>query len=337
MKVGGAFAKLVVFAAVTSAATMLLYFTIGNIRPGTKYSTYNAAFSDVTGLLPGDDIRVSGVQVGRITSARVEHGHAVVSFELQRDVALTTGATARVRYKNLLGQRYVAITLSSQGTRLEDGDTIPLGQTQPALDLTVLFQGFKPLFKALSPADVNKLAAEVIATLQGEGGTVDALLASTSSLTNTLAARDAAIGRVIDNLTAVTETVAERDQTLGRLISELQRLTTGVAGDRDAIAGSLSSIDALAAATSRLLDEGRPALDHDLADLNKVVDTVQSKNPVLDKTLKQLPDALTALTRAQSYGSWLNLYVCTVTVNTGNGPPIPVNLGGEASDGCRPT
>jgi phospholipid/cholesterol/gamma-HCH transport system substrate-binding protein len=336
MKVGASLAKLIVFAAVTMAATMVLYYTIGNIRPGTEYTTYRAAFTDVTGLLPGDDIRVAGVQVGRITSAKVEDGHAVVTFALERDVPLTSAATARVRYKNLLGQRYVALDLSSDGTRLRENDTIPLGQTQPALDLTVLFQGFKPLFKALSPADVNKLAAEVIATLQGEGGTVDALLASTSSLTNTLAARDAAIGRVINNLSAVTETVAERDETLGRLIAELQRLTTGLAGDRDAIGGSLTSNDNLAAATSRLLSEARPTLDKDLAALNKIVDTVESKNPVLDKALKQLPDALTALTRAQSYGSWLNLYVCTVTVNTGNGP-VPVSLGEEPSPGCEPT
>ena len=259
MSVRAAFAKLVVFGAVTMAATMVLYYTIGNIRPGTAYTTFRAAFTDVTGLLPGDDVRVAGVQVGRVTSLKVDDGHALVTFALESHVPVTTGATAKIRYKNLLGQRYVSLVLSSEGGRLSHGDTIPLGQTQPALDLTVLFNGFKPLFKALSPEDVNKLASEVIATLQGEGGTVDTLLASTSSLTNTLASRDAAIGRVITNLSAVVETVAERDQTLGKLISELQRLTTGLAGDRDAIGDSLSSIDAIAAASEQLLRESRPA------------------------------------------------------------------------------
>ena len=325
--------KLAIFGIVTFAATMLLYYTIGNIRPGTDYTTYRAAFSDVTGLLPGDDVRVAGVQVGRVTASKVQDGHALVKFRLEKSVRLTTAATARIRYKNLLGQRYVSVTLSSEGTQLRRGDTIPLGQTQPALDLTALFNGFKPLFQALTPADVNKLAAEVVATLQGEGGTVDALLASTSSLTNTLAARDAAIGRVITNLNAVVGTVAERDQTLGKLIAELQRFTTGLAGDRDAIGDSLASIDSLAAATSRLLTESRPALDQDLADLNSIVGTVAAKDPVLDKALKQLPAALTALMRAESYGSWLNLYVCTLSINTGSGPTqVPPNQPPEA--GC---
>ena len=333
MKVGASLVKLTVFAVITSIATMLLYYTIGNIRPGTDYTTYKAAFSDVTGLLQGDDVRVAGVQVGRITSTKVNGDHALVTFQLERDVHLTTAAKARIRYKNLLGQRYVALDLASDGTRLRGGDTIPIGQTQAALDLTTLFQGFKPLFKALSPEDVNKLAAEVVATLQGEGGTVDALLESTSSLTNTLAARDAAIGRVITNLSAVTATVAERDDTLGQLIAELQRFTTGIAGDRDAIGNSIVSIDRLAAATARLLEESRPALDRDLAALNTIVDVVEQKTPVVDEALKRLPDALAALTRAQSYGSWLNLYVCTLSINNGSGPQ-QVPPGQAPEPGC---
>lgn len=330
MKVGASLAKLVVFGAITMAATVLLYFTIGNIRPGTAYTTYKAAFTDVTGLLPGDDVRVAGVQVGRITGAKVEGDHALVTFQLESKVRLTNAATAQVRYKNLLGQRYVSLALSNDGTPLASKETLPIGQTKPALDLTVLFQGFKPLFKALSPNDINKLATEVVATLQGEGGTVDALLASTSSLTNTLAARDAAIGRVITNLNLVVGTVAERDQTLGQLIKELQRFTTGLAGDRDAIGSSITNIDALAAATARLLSEARPSLDQDIAALNKIVDTVEAKKPVLDESLKRLPQALNALLRAQSYGSWLNLYVCTVTINDGSGPvglPVPPGSG----------
>ena len=83
------------------------------------------------------------------------------------------------------------------------GQVIPVSRTAPAVDLTALFNGFKPLFQALTPADVNKFALEIIQTLQGEGGTVDSLLTQTASLTNTVADRDAVIGQVIDNLITV--------------------------------------------------------------------------------------------------------------------------------------
>ena len=64
---------------------------------------------------------------------------------------------------------------------------IPLTQTAPALDLAVLFNGFRPLFQALDPADVNSLAQHIVQVLQGEAGTVGTLLARTASLTNALA------------------------------------------------------------------------------------------------------------------------------------------------------
>src|SRR3546814_8101763 len=78
--------------------------------------------------------------------------------------------------------------------------TIPVANTEPALDLTTLFNGFKPLFTALDPDQVNELSMNLVQVLQGEGGTVASLLENTASLTGTLAGRDDLIGEVITNL-----------------------------------------------------------------------------------------------------------------------------------------
>ena len=116
----------------------------------------------------------------------------------------------------------------------------------------MLFGGFRPLFQALSPADMNRLSYEIIQVFQGEGGTVESLLAHVASLTNSLADKDAVIGSVIDNLTTVLGTVAARDQKLSDLIVNLQQFVTGLATDRDAIFNSLQTIDTLATTTSGL-------------------------------------------------------------------------------------
>ena len=89
-----------------------------------------------------------------------------------------------------------------------------MSRTSPALDLTVLFNGFKPLFQALSPADVNQLSYEVVQVFQGEGGTVESLLGHTASVTNTLAARDQVINALIINLNDVLDHIADRDDQL---------------------------------------------------------------------------------------------------------------------------
>ncbi|MDX6359788.1 MAG: phospholipid/cholesterol/gamma-HCH transport system substrate-binding protein, partial [Nocardioidaceae bacterium] len=155
--------KLVIFMVVTTLATGVLVIIIGNITFGSSNS-YKAEFVDATGLVKGDDVRIAGVKVGSVEGISiVDRTRALVTFSVQTDTALMQSTHADIRYRNLVGQRYIALTneIGSTGV-MKAGSTIPTSRTSPALDLTVLFNGFKPLFQALSPADVNELSYEII-------------------------------------------------------------------------------------------------------------------------------------------------------------------------------
>ncbi|MEV0155189.1 MlaD family protein [Micromonospora sp. NPDC050686] len=306
----GPLVKLALFGAVTLLLTALLAQTLGAFPPGGV--TYRARFADVTGLLPGDDVRVAGVKVGRVSRISVVDDHvAEVAFTVTDGVPVATSVRAKIRYRNLVGQRYVALSEGpGDGRPLRPDAVIPLAQTAPALDLTVLFNGFRPLFTALSPDDVNKLAYEIIQVLQGEGGTVAGLLRHTASLTNTLADRDAVIGRVITNLNQVLGTLAERDSNLDQSIAQLQQLVSGLAADRTAIGESLVSIGELTDATSSLLADVRPPLAADVRELGELAGNLNRNAAVIDGTLGRLPDRYQQLTRVASYGSWFNFYLC---------------------------
>ena len=317
MKTTPSLIKLLVFVAVTVLATGTLAATIGNFRFGGS-TTYHAVFTDATGVMKGDDVRIAGVRVGEIDGVSVtRHGDrslALVSFSVQSDRPLADSTLAQIRYRNLVGQRYVALSEGAgSGERLGADGTIPLRQTQPALDLTVLFNGFKPLFAALNPDDVNAFAMEIIKTLQGEGGNINSLLGHTASLTSTLADRDEVIGRTVDNLNQVLGTVDERDKQLDTLIVELQRFVSGLAQDREAIGASLTNIANLADATSQLVEQGRPAIRSDVQQLGKVAGTLDDNKAIVDGVLKRLPNKLNTITRTATYGSWFNFYLCDFT------------------------
>ncbi|MFF3904574.1 MCE family protein [Streptomyces sp. NPDC001848] len=303
--------KFGLFALVTIAATALLAATIVNVS-FTPKDTYHAVFSDVTGLENGDDIRVAGVRVGQVEGIRIkDRTLAEVTFTVAADRPLLTSTHAVVRYRNLVGQRYIALTEGAgDGTRLRPGGTIPLSRTQPALDLNALLNGFKPLFAALSPNDVNQLATEIIQTLQGEGSTVNSLLAHTASLTTTLADRDQLIGSVIDNLNTVLDTLDKRGARFSELITQLRRVVSGLSADRKPIGDSLVSIGDLTEATSGLLQDARPPLKDDIAGLNRLTGTLNRNEKTVEGVLQRLPNKLNALTGTASYGSWFNFYLC---------------------------
>ena len=346
--------KLLIFTIASILVTGLLAVIMGNFGFGDS-TEYRAVFSTASMLEKGDDVRVAGVSVGEVRE--VEHykrNQALVTFRVQSDVPLTTTSRAEIRFLNLVGDRYLALEAGDEagaalpdamdeqsddgiggvrtaanapdtGTRLESGATIPVAQTTPALDLTTLFNGFQPLFQALDPKEVNELSMNLVQVLQGEGGTIQELLANTASLTNSLADRDQLIGDVVNNLTQTLDTVDQRHQELNTLVTELQRWMTDLARDRNTIGSSLDNISDLTVVVADLLREGRPIVKSDLAKLKqlaRLLNKPQNQEQIVE-LLDRLPESMTDQTRTGTYGSWYSYYVCGFSGRI----TLPGNLG----------
>ncbi|GGF43345.1 ABC transporter substrate-binding protein [Marmoricola endophyticus] len=334
-KTAGDTTRLVVFMVVTALATGLLVVVIGNFTFGSK-TTYKAIFSDSTGLVKGDDVRIAGVRVGKVKGIEVhDRNQSEVTFDVLKTSTVTRSSEAVIKYRNLVGQRYISLSEGVGDTGRQPTDqTIPMSRTKPALDLTVLFNGFKPLFAALTPADINKLSYEVIQVFQGEGDTVSQLLASTASVTQTLASRDKVIGELITNLNDVLTTVANRDGELTSLILRLKEFIGGLKDDRQAILGSLDGISSLAVQTSDLVTDVRPGLVQDIKQLRRVTGNINAQGASVDKQLQILPIKLRKIGRTAIYGSFFNFYLCQLSgsVKLVDGLPdlkIPFPGGGQ--------
>ncbi len=328
--------KLLIFIVVTSLSTAVLVVTIGNLSFG-KARDYKAEFTDATGVNTGDDIRVAGVRVGTVDKVEIiDRTHALISFSVDENTSVNGGTNASIRYRNLVGQRYISLTQEVGDTqRLKAGTTIPVSRTKPALDLTVLFNGFKPLFEALSPEDVNKLSFELIQVFQGEGGTLEGLLAHTASVTSTLADRDQVIGDLIDNLSLVLDHVADRDTQLTRLIQSFKTLVGGLKQDRNAILGSLEDVSALSVETASLVDGIREPFVKDIKELRTVAGNIDKNKAELDRALQVLPIKLDKVGRTAIYGSFFNFYLCEFQgrVNLPGNVSLPVKYE-TGSDRC---
>lgn len=303
--------KLVIFLVVTFLATSLLVVVVGNLSFGPTREM-RAVFSDATGVVKGDDVRIAGVKVGSVKDVEIyDKNKAIVFFDIDDGAPLTRSSEATVRYRNLVGQRYIALTRGQgDATAMQEGETIPLERTSPALDLSVLFNGFKPLFEALTPADVNKLSYEIVSVFQGESGTLENLLSSTASVTSTLADRDRVVGDLLVNLNEVMETLGDRDDELSTLIVRFREFVSGLATDRRAILGSLDSVSELAVETSQLVDGIREPFVKDIKELRTVAGTLDRNRAEIDRAAKVLPIKLKKVGRTAIYGSWFNFYVC---------------------------
>lgn len=320
--------KLVVFALVTIIATAMLAFTIANSSGGggTKFA---AIFSDVTSLNEGDEVRIAGVRVGQVDKiAIVDEREAKVDFTLSNRDSLPESVTATIRFRNLVGQRYIALEQGAgeQGRKANEGSTIPLERTKPAVDLTTLFDGFRPLFSTLSADDVNKLSFQIIQVFQGEAGTIDELVRNTASLTNTVADKDQVIGAVVTNLNNVLATVNQNDGQLDSLIVNTQQLVTGLSEDRDTVGSAVTSLAGLTNATADLLEPTRPSIQGSVTALESLSSTINRRSEDVDRILGILPRKLDKLIRTAQQGSWFTFYLCGVDILAGPGTSPNLNL-----------
>ncbi|MFS3129379.1 MCE family protein [Nocardioides sp. Bht2] len=305
--------KSLIFTLATLLATAALAATISN-SSGDTNRTYTALFTDVTSLNKGDDVRMAGVRVGTVEKIQVGRDNlGEVTFKVNDEAPMFAGMKAELRFRNMVGQRYIALMPSpTPGDELKDGHTFDVKETKPALDLTVLFNGFQPLLEFLDAEQVNNLSAQVIAVFQGEGTTVEGLLSSTASLSSTLAGRDEVIGQLIASLTEVLDTVDTRSEDLSTTVSTMQELVSGLAEDRAVIGSTIEGLGGLTTSVAGLLEGTRQPLKGSINALGELSENLADSEAVLDDFFQTLPLKLDRIGRTASYGSWINVYLCSI-------------------------
>jgi phospholipid/cholesterol/gamma-HCH transport system substrate-binding protein len=332
-----AITRVVMFTALCAVFMFILVTVFGQFRFDSR-ATYNAVFTNVSGLKGGNFVRIAGVEVGKVRNMTLhKDGTVTVEFAIDKNLTLTEGTKAAVRYENLIGDRYLSLEEGAGSVRkLQPGQTIPLERTSPALDIDALLGGFRPLFRALDPDQVNALSGELLRVFQGQGGTISSVLAHTSALTSTLAGRDQLIGQVITNLNTVLGTFAARDDQFSAGLEKLSQLAEGLADRRSDIATATAHINAAAGSVADLLDVARQPIKDTVTQTDRVSGQIMADHDYVDDLLKTLPDAYQILARQGLYGDYFGFYLCDaiLKLNGKGGQPAFVKLVGQSTGRC---
>jgi phospholipid/cholesterol/gamma-HCH transport system substrate-binding protein len=325
------------------AFALLMIFAQLRFQPE---KTYRAEFTNVSGLRGGDFVRIAGVEVGKVKGISINAAAgagadaiAVVEFTADDTVALTEGTKALVRYDNLIGGRFLELQEGAGGVkRLQPGQTIPVDRTAPALDLDALIGGFRPLFRALDPDQVNALTGQLIQAFQDQGTTISSFLAQTAAFTGTLADRDELIGKVIVNLNTVLGSLGGQSKQFDKAVDSLSQLVKGLAERKADIRNAVAYTNAAAGSIADLLVRARPALKDVVEQSDRVGSTAMADHDYLDNLINGLPDVYQALSRQGLYGDFFSFYLCDllVKVNGKGGQPVYVKLAGQSTGRCTP-
>lgn len=232
------------FAAFVVAMLVAGWIVVQALSPsvtGTQRE-HTAMFTDVSGLVVGNDVRELGVRVGRVESIKLaDNGtEAQVSFSVRDSSPIHANTKIAIRYLNLVGQRYLDLqTDGAPHGKVAATEVIPVERTIGSFDVTEMFNGLRPLFSSLRPDELNSLMTNVLAVVEGRGGDVGSVLKQLQRLSTTVSDRSALIGTVLTQLGRVAGEIRYKSPKLNELIDRVATAFGVVAAQADELQRSM--------------------------------------------------------------------------------------------------
>jgi phospholipid/cholesterol/gamma-HCH transport system substrate-binding protein len=320
----GTLVKVLSFTAISAVFTVGLAIKIGNLQLFSHQYALNAVFSDASGVFKGDAVKLAGVDVGRVTGAKIDNGRAIVSFKLDKSVELPKDSVVGIRWRNVLGQRFLYVYPgSSTGTTYKSGDTIPMTQTENSGDLGDLLNHLGPILRAIDPQKANAFLDSINTALSGNEAAVRLLLDDGGVLASRLGGMDSQIKMLISSSDTVLSTFASQDKAIARILDDLNVVGGRLQGMTGDLNSFITNFAVVQKELDKLLKENRGNIDYDIGALGSVAANLVRNRANLETTLCTLPAGLAGYFQTTSWGEWFNVRITEFTIKPPQGSGLP--------------
>lgn len=310
--------------AVTGAA-----FLVGLLKLLEDTYEMQGTFTDAAGLRTGDDVKVAGVKVGRVTGVNADREEGLVEVEwvVNQGVDIKDGAGADIALETLLGSKFIRITNAGKGDRLmadldRDERVIPLEdcdgsgtcvpRTTTPVDVFDLTRDATERIEATDNDRLNQLINQLADITEGKRATVTDLIQGIDTVSSAINEREGQLGTLLDDVDELAANLAAKDQTLVQLIDRSRTILDFLVQRREELAAALGSGSDAVRALSTLIDTNRAQLDAILSDLNPTLAVVQNNLPDLNRALAYAGPAFYGQSLAGTHGPWLDIYVAAL-------------------------
>jgi phospholipid/cholesterol/gamma-HCH transport system substrate-binding protein len=329
--------KVGLFAAICVVLLAILAKEVGNLSFFTHRVSYKADMPNVTGLFPTDDVKVAGVKVGQVAKVTTDHGHAVVTFNVDKTVPLRSSTQVGLRYRNVLGEKYLYLYPGSSGRVMSSGSTIPMNQALSDADIDAFLNALGPFIKAINPQEGNLFVQAMVSALEGNQNQVSQLLGNTATVSDTLGNLNQQVGGVIDNFNTVLTALARRSGDLDSLVNNLNAVSQSLVARNNDLDTAVVEFSQLAAQFKDLLATNRGNIDQAVNNLQGISDVLSQHHADLEKDLASLPQGLQGYSNIASYGQWFAVRVIYGCLANEGGPGTPSNCSFENPTTMNPS
>lgn len=315
--------------AILAAISLAVFYSadLPFIGAGTGYTAY---FSEDAGLRPGNEVRIAGVTVGKVTGIALDGAKVAVSFRV-KDQWIGDKTRAAIDIKTVLGDKYLALDPRGPAP-LDPGTPIPLNRTTSPYDVTQAFSGVGKQISKINTAQLAESLRTLSAAFASTPPYVRSALHGLADLSRSVASKDTEVTSLLAHAKKVTGTLAHEDARFSSLLHDGNLLLAELSERQAGIHALLLDTQALAAQLSGLVSDDQTALGPALAALDKVTGVLQADQADLDRAVTLAGPYYRLLGNALGNGRWFDIYLCGLiphsyapanTPATGCQPPKP--------------
>lgn len=304
--------KVVGVVAVTIMAAAILAILLLNRSLFNSGYTVDARFANAAGISKGTSVMVAGVNVGSVTSVKVDGNAVDATMSVNNGVQLPHVTRAAVEVETLLGVVDVTLEPVSGWNRPLQSGALITDTSVP----TEFYQLQNTAHSLLSKTDaqaLNNLVTSLASITQDKQQQVAQIISGLGALTNTVNQRSGQVSQLIDSANALSSTLAGRDQQLLSVVNNLNTVSTGLASNDQALSNLITNIDSFSSQTNSLVSQDAPALNSLLNSLHVDLGVVSQHQDDLAEGVSYLGSALKGFQSIAYSGSspvsWGNIFV----------------------------
>lgn len=266
---------------------------------------YQALFSEAAGLDPGNEVRVAGVKVGKVTDLELSGTNVVVTFRA-KNVDIGNASSASIQIKTLLGEKYLAI--DPAGDKPLSGP-IPRERTMAPYDVVAAFNQLSDTVRDLDTGQLATSLRTLSDTFRDTPDEVRASLDGLSRLSVTIASRDRQLSHLLDNTNRATSVLAARNEDINRILADGTKLLDELRAREHAISQLLDGTKRLAQQLRGLIRDNEDQIGPTLDELDRLTDILQRNLDNLTASIQRLGPFATVFANALGNGRWFDNFV----------------------------
>ncbi|GAB7068141.1 MCE family protein [Mycobacterium hodleri] len=285
-----------------AVVAMLVAGLIGGVYvvwPKAKGHEVVAYFPSTVGLYPGDDVRVVGVPVGKITSIQPRADDVKVTMTVDGDVKVPADARALIIAPNLVSARFVQFTPAyTGGAALADGAQIGLDRTGVPVEWDDVKTQLTQLSASLGPKQGDMqgpLAAfvnQAADTFDGNGDSFRNALRELSQTAGRLGDSRTDLFGTVRNLQVLVNALANSNEQIVQFSSHVASVSQVLADSSQDLDQTLGALNQALADVKGFLNENNQALIGQIGKLTDFTNLLTQHSDDIEQVLHIAPNGL---------------------------------------------